>query len=208
MTQKITIKVCGMKFTENREEMEKLPVDLLGYIFYPPSKRYVGENPQEGLFNSMKPKVGVFVDENAFEILGLAKNLGFEWVQLHGKENPKTCQLLKNQGLKIIKAFSVDESFQFHKTKPFENIADYFLFDTKSNLPGGSGKKFDWNILNKYDGKTPFLLSGGIKPEDAEEIKKINHSQLSGVDLNSGFEDEPGLKNIEKLKKFIEEFKN
>ena len=192
-----------MKFTENREEVEKLPVDLLGYIFYPPSKRYVGENPQEGLFNAEKPKVGVFVDENAFEILGLAKNLGFEWVQLHGKENPKTCQLLKNQGLKIIKAFRVDESFQFHKTKPFERIADYFLFDTKSNLPGGSGKKFDWKILNKYEGNTPFLLSGGIKPEDSEEIKKIDHPQLAGVDLNSGFEDEPGLKNIDKLKNFI-----
>ena len=194
-----------MKLTENREEVEKLPVDLLGYIFYPPSKRYVGENPQEGLFNSGKPKVGVFVDENAFEILGLAKNLGFEWVQLHGKENPKTCQLLKNQGLKIIKAFSVDESFQFHKTKPFVRIVDYFLFDTKSNLPGGSGKKFDWNILNKYEGNIPFLLSGGIKPEDAEEIKKIDHPQLAGVDLNSGFEDEPGKKNIEKLKDFIAE---
>ena len=197
-----------MKFTGNREEVEKLPVDLLGYIFYPPSKRYVGENPQEGLFNSGKPKVGVFVDENAFEILGLAKNLGFEWVQLHGKENPKTCMLLKNQGLKIIKAFSVDESFQFHKTKPFERIVDYFLFDTKSNLPGGSGKKFDWKILNTYKGNTPFLLSGGIKPEDAEEIKKIDHLQLAGVDLNSGFEDEPGLKNIEKLTTFIEELKD
>ena len=197
-----------MKFTGNREEVEKLPVDLLGYIFYPPSKRYVGENPQEGLFNSGKPKVGVFVDENAFEILGLAKNLGFEWVQLHGKENPKTCMLLKNQGLKIIKAFSVDESVQFHKTKPFERIVDYFLFDTKSNLPGGSGKKFDWKILNTYKGNTPFLLSGGIKPEDAEEIKKIDHLQLAGVDLNSGFEDEPGLKNIEKLTTFIEELKD
>ncbi len=197
-----------MKYTENREEVEKLPVDLLGYIFYPQSKRYVGENPQEGLFNSAKPKVGVFVDENAFEILALAKNLGFEWVQLHGKENPKTCQLLKNQGLKIIKAFSVDESFQFHKTKPFERIVDYFLFDTKSNLPGGSGKKFDWKILNKYEGNTPFLLSGGIKPEDAEEIKKIDHPQLAGVDLNSGFEDEPGKKNIKKLNEFIEVLKD
>ena len=197
-----------MKFTGNREEVEKLPVDLLGYIFYPPSKRYVGENPQEGLFNSKKPKVGVFVDENAFEILGLAKNLGFEWVQLHGKENPKTCKLLKNQGLKIIKAFGVDEAFQFHKTKPFQGIADYFLFDTKSNLPGGSGKKFNWNTLDKYEGKTPFLLSGGINPEETEVIKKIDHPQLAGVDLNSGFEDEPGQKNIEKLKKFITEIQS
>jgi phosphoribosylanthranilate isomerase len=208
MQKTLKIKVCGMKFTENREEVEKLPVDLLGYIFYPPSKRYVGENPQEGLFNSMKPKVAVFVDENAFEILALAKNLGFEWVQLHGKENPKTCQLLKNQVLKIIKAFSVNEDFQFHKTKPFEGVADYFLFDTKTNLPGGSGEKFNWEILNRYNGDTPFLLSGGISPEDAEEIKKIDHPQLAGIDLNSGFEDEPGLKNIEKLNVFIEEIQS
>ncbi len=197
-----------MKFTGNREEVEKLPVDLLGYIFYPPSKRYVGENPQTGLFNSHKPKAVVFVDENAFEILALAKNLGFKWVQLHGKENPKTCLILKNQGLKIIKAFSVNEDFQFHKTKPYEGVADYFLFDTKSNIPGGSGKKFDWKILNKYEGNTPFLLSGGIQPDDVEAIKKINHPQFAGVDLNSGFEDEPGLKNIEKLTKFIKELKD
>jgi phosphoribosylanthranilate isomerase len=197
------IKICGIKFTGNREALEELPVDLLGYIFYPLSKRYVGENPQAGLFNSNKPKVGVFVDENAFEILGLAKNLDFEWVQLHGKENPQTCQLLKNQDLKIIKAFRVEENFNFSKTKPFESVVDYFLFDTKTNLPGGSGKKFNWEILEKYTGETPFFLSGGIGPEDAEEIKKIAHPKLAGVDLNSGFEDEPGLKNIEKLKNFI-----
>ena len=192
-----------MKFTGNREAVEQLPVDLLGYIFYPPSKRYVGESPQPGLFNSAKPKVGVFVDENAFEILGLAKNLGLEWIQLHGKENPKTCRLLKKQGLKIIKAFRVDEDFDFSKTTPFEGAADYFLFDTKTNLPGGSGKKFNWEILKKYTGETPFFLSGGIGPEDVDEIKKVEHKNLAGIDLNSGFEDEPGVKNIEKLKKFI-----
>jgi phosphoribosylanthranilate isomerase len=110
--------------------------------------------------------------------------------------------------LKIIKAFSVNEDFQFHKTKPFEGVADYFLFDTKTNLPGGSGEKFNWEILNRYNGDTPFLLSGGISPEDAEEIKKIDHPQLAGIDLNSGFEDEPGLKNIEKLNVFIEEIQS
>jgi len=205
MIKQLKIKVCGMKFTENREEVQQLPIDFFGFIFYPPSKRYIGKNPPSGLFNSEKPKVGVFVDENAFEILALAKNLGFDYIQLHGKENPKTCQLLKNQGLKIIKAFSINETFQFHETEPFEGVANYFLFDTKSNLPGGSGKKFDWKILEKYKGNTQFLLSGGIQPEDAEAIKNIDHPQFVGVDLNSGFEDEPGLKNIEKLRSFIEE---
>jgi phosphoribosylanthranilate isomerase len=207
MTRKLKIKVCGMKYTQNRQEVEKLDVDFLGYIFYPRSKRFVGETPEPGLFNSEKPKVGVFVDENAFEILALSKNLGFEWVQLHGKENPKTCQLLKRQGLKIIKAFSVDENFDFEITLPYEKVANYFLFDTKTENHGGSGQKFNWSILDKYEGHIPFFLSGGIGPDDMDSILKINHPKLTGVDINSGFEDEPGLKNIEKLEKFITEIK-
>ena len=193
-----------MKFADNREQVEQLGVDLLGYIFYEPSKRFVGDNPDAGLFDSSKTKVAVFVDENAFEILALAKNFNFEYVQLHGKENPKTCGMLKKQGLKIIKAFSVDDSFKFESTQAYEKVVDYFLFDTKTKLHGGSGKKFNWEILNKYTGHRPFFLSGGIGPEDVAEIKKIDHPKLTGVDLNSGFEDEPGLKNIEKLKQFIE----
>lgn len=193
-----------MKFTENREAVEQLAVDWLGFIFYPPSKRYIGENPDERLFQTDKIKVGVFVDENAFEILALAKNLGFEWVQLHGKENPLTCRILKNQGLKIIKAFRVDDAFNFSKTRDYNKVSDLFLFDNKSSLPGGSGKKFNWEILGKYKGNTPFLLSGGIGQEDVDEIKKIDHPAFEGIDLNSGFEDEPGLKNIENLKIFIE----
>jgi phosphoribosylanthranilate isomerase len=207
MTRKLRIKVCGMKYTQNGQEVEKLDVDFLGYIFYAPSKRFVGETPEPGLFNTEKPKVGVFVDENAFEILALSRNLGFEWVQLHGKENPKTCQLLKRQGLKIIKAFSVDENFDFENTLPYEKVANYFLFDTKTENHGGSGQKFNWSVLDKYDGHIPFFLSGGIGPEDAETILKINHPKITGVDVNSGFEDEPGLKNTEKLEKFIQEIK-
>ncbi len=199
----LKIKVCGMKFTTNREAVEKLPVDFLGFIFYPKSKRFVGENTEPGLFHSSKTKVAVFVDENAFEILGLAKNFGFDYIQLHGKENPKTCQLLKKQGLKVIKAFNLNDDFEFSSLKAFVKSVDYFLFDTKSEVPGGSGKKFNWEILKKYQGKVPFFLSGGIGPDDAEEIKQLEHPQLFGIDLNSGFEDEPGLKNIEKIKTFI-----
>lgn len=196
-----------MKFTENREQVEQLPVDLLGYIFYPPSKRFVGEQPDAGLFLSAKPKVGVFVDENVFEILGLAKNFGFEYIQLHGKENPKTCQILNKQGLKVLKAFSVDDTFDFNSTILYEDAVDYFLFDTKTELHGGSGQKFNWKVLKKYNGQTPFFLSGGIGPDDTESILQIDHSMLAGVDLNSGFEEEPGLKNIEKLKGFIEQIR-
>jgi phosphoribosylanthranilate isomerase len=205
MIDNLKIKVCGMKFTANREAVEKLPVDFLGFIFYPKSKRFVGENTEPGLFNSVKTKVAVFVDENAFEILGLAKNFGFDYVQLHGKENPKTCQLLKNQDLKVIKAFNLNEDFDFTVLKSFEKSVDYFLFDTKTDLPGGSGKKFNWEILGKYQGKVPFFLSGGIGPEDAEAIKILEHLQLYGIDLNSGFEDVPGMKNIESLNRFLAE---
>ena len=193
-----------MKNTQNRQEVEKLDVDFMGYIFYPSSKRYVGEKPDTGLFNSEKPKVGVFVDENAFEILALSKNLGFEWVQLHGKENPLTCQMLKKQGLKIIKAFNIDEKFNFASTEQYAKVTNFFLFDTKTKMHGGSGKKFDWKILDKYEGHTPFFLSGGIGPNDIISIREVNHPKLTGVDLNSGFEEEPGLKNIEILKKFID----
>ena len=207
-TRKLRIKVCGMKFSENRQKVEELPVDFLGYIFYAPSKRFIGDTPEKGLFNSKKLKVGVFVNENAFEILGLAKNLGLDFVQLHGNENVKTCQLLKKQGLKIIKAFSVDKKFKFSSTKPYEKVVDFFLFDTKTKLHGGSGEKFDWSRLDKYQGHTPFFLSGGIGPEDVKSIKEIDHKKLTGVDLNSGFEIEPGLKNMEELKKFIEELKS
>ncbi len=197
-----------MKYAGNREQVEKLGIDFLGFIFYAPSKRFIGDNPTMTLFDTEKPKVAVFVDENVFEILSLAKNLGFPYIQLHGKENSKTCAILKTQGLKVIKAFSVNEKFDFSKTIAFEKVADYFLFDTKTEIPGGSGEKFDWKILDKYKGNVPFLLSGGIGPDDAGSIRRIKHPQLFGIDLNSGFEDGPGVKNIEKLKKFIEEVGN
>ncbi len=196
-----------MKFTANREAVDKLPVDFLGFIFYPESKRFVGSVTDPGLFNSTKIKVAVFVDENIFEIMGLAKNLGFSYVQLHGKENPKTCRILKKQGLKVIKAFNLNEDFDFSELKAYDRSVDYFLFDTKSSLPGGSGKKFNWGILDKYSGKKPFFLSGGINPEDVEKVKQLEHPGLFGIDLNSGFEEEPGVKNADKLETFITQLK-
>lgn len=196
-----------MKATANREAVEKLQVDFLGFIFYPESKRYVGKESDPGLFNTNKNKVAVFVDENIFEIMGLAKNLGFGYIQLHGKENPGTCRILKKQKLKIIKAFNLHESFDFSTLKPYKNNIDYFLFDTRSEMPGGSGKKFNWAWLEKYSGDIPFFLSGGIQPDDAEKIKELDHPMLFGIDLNSGFEVEPGIKNDIKLEKFIEQIK-
>jgi len=194
-----------MLYPANREEIEKLPVDFLGFIFYPGSKRYVGKDSDRRLFNSLKNKVGVFVDESYDEILSLSQRNGFKFVQLHGKEDPSVCRILKKNGLKVIKAFSLNKDFRFRILKDYESAVDYFLFDTKTRVHGGSGKKFDWDILEKYKESTPFFLSGGIKPDDASKIKQIDYPWLYGIDLNSGFEDEPGLKNVDLLKKFLDE---
>lgn len=196
-----------MKQVGNRKAAEYLAIDFLGYIFYPPSKRFVGENPEPELFASAKIKVAVFVDETLPEILKIIKARGIHTVQLHGGESPEMCRRLKTHGLTIIKAFNVGENFDFSATKNYAKAADYFLFDTKTALPGGSGKKFNWEMLDRYAGNIPFFLSGGIEPDDAPLIGKIVHPQFFGIDLNSGFEDEPGLKNMEKLRKFITEIK-
>ena len=137
------------------------------------------------------------------------KSFELDCVQLHGNETPeyisqiRTTELFsKPYKIEIIKAFSVDENFDFKKIKAFENICDFFLFDTKGENYGGNGIKFNWEILQKYKGNTPFLLSGGISKQDAEEIKSIHHKSFEGVDVNSGFEIEPGMKNINDIKEF------
>jgi phosphoribosylanthranilate isomerase len=204
MKQKLRIKVCGMKYTANREAVEQLPIDYLGFIFYPESKRFVGNNPDPRLFNTARHKVAVFVDGAVLEIIRIAQQFGFEYIQLHGKENPETCRILRDYGLKVIKAFNLNEKFNFSLLEPYESHADYFLFDTKTYLPGGSGEKFNWDILKSYSGSNHFFLSGGIKPEDTEKIRHLYHPKLFGIDLNSGFEDEPGLKNIRLLSEFTD----
>lgn len=197
-----------MKYAGNRSDTEKLPVDYLGFIFYPESKRFVGRTISPELFNSEKAKVAVFVNEKTDEIIRITREYDFKYVQLHGNETPEVCETFKNRGLKIIKAFSLNDNFDFSELTNYERCTDFFLFDTKTEIPGGSGKKFNWKILEKYTMNTPFFLSGGIDPGDAGAIKEINHPKLYGIDLNSRFEDEPGLKNIKKLEEFINEIKN
>ncbi len=203
MQKRIKIKVCGIKYTPNRADLEKLPVDYFGYIFYPGSKRYVGDIPEEGLFESQKSNVAVFVGESIENITELTKKYSFQFVQLHGDESPATCYELKNKGLTIIKAFNLHENFEFSAIEAYEGAIDLLLFDSKSNVPGGSGEKFNWGILENYYGTIPFLLSGGIKPDDVTNINKIGHPAFLGVDVNSGFETGPGFKNFEKLKRFM-----
>lgn len=203
MNEDLKIKVCGMKYTFNRQEVELLPVDFLGFIFYEGSKRFPGRFPEHGLCDTPKAGVAVFVNQDITEIVNIAVQQGLTYIQLHGDEDAETCRVLARQGFKIIKAFHVHDDFDFGDTRPYEHAASFFLFDTKSNVPGGSGKKFRWTVLEKYQGTTPFFLSGGITPMDAGEIKEIAHPQLYGIDINSGFEDEPGMKNLEKLRSFL-----
>lgn len=195
------IKVCGMKFPENVQQVAALKPDYLGFIFYPHSPRFVGYTPNEELAMLRLPakKVGVFVDKDFSTIKSLIKTYQLDAVQLHGNEPAETCAVLK-QTVEVIKAFGVDENFDFDLLNAYENKVDYFLFDTKTAAHGGSGKVFNWAVLEKYQLKTPFFISGGLNNQNLADVLKLKHPAFYGVDLNSGFEDEPGLKNIEKLK--------
>ena len=196
-----------MRDPENLQELLKLPIDYVGLIFYKKSKRFVEKELPKLDFKG-KEKVGVFVNESHEYILEKSQQYNFVTIQLHGLESPGFCQELKEKNFKIIKAFSVDDEFDFSKTKKYEPFCDYFLFDTKGILPGGNGYTFDWKILKNYKGETPFFLSGGINNTHKNILKELKISQLYAVDLNSGFELEPALKDISLLKKFIEDVRN
>ena len=193
------IKVCGMREAENIREVEALHPDWMGFIFWPKSKRYVKEIPNH--LPTQVKRVGVFVDETIEKVIQTAETYALDLIQLHGHESPEYAAQLSRW--KTIKAFNIADAEDFEQTKVYEGITDYFLFDTKGKSVGGNGEKFDWSVLASYHGETPFLLSGGIGPEDAESVKAFHHPKCIGIDLNSRFEIEPGLKDINKLKEFI-----
>lgn len=200
------LKVCGVKYDENSQAVSRLQPDYLGFIFYKKSPRYFSGSIPE-IPENIK-KVGVFVDESIEIILSKTTEHHLDAVQLHGNENPLYCAELKNKlnQLEIIKVFSVDNEFDFNELQPYEEIVDYYLFDTKGKLPGGNGFVFDWNVLNIYPSKKPYFLSGGIGLEEINKLQAFLQSEASkhcyAIDVNSRFEIEPGLKNIERLKEF------
>ena len=225
MNRNLKIKVCGMRDADNIRAVAALDIDFLGFIFYPQSPRYAQKAvPETELMtntatasrrNDMvmrKPqRVGVFVDETPQAIIAHIHNDQLDYVQLHGHELPEMIDHLKravisdnHHSLKVIKAFSISKPDDLLQTKAYEGIADLFLFDTPTESYGGSGKKFDWQMLQAYDGHTPFLLSGGIGPEDIDRIHKFEHPQCIGIDLNSRFETAPGIKDVEALRRFTE----
>lgn len=201
---RLQIKICGMRNRENIIDVASLKPDYMGFIFYPPSPRYLSTSidfPSDAL-NSIC-KVGVFVNELEAVVLEKVRMFGLNAVQLHGNESPAVCERYKLLGLKVLKAVSVAVPDDFLLAKDYEGCVDLMVLDTKSADHGGSGRKFDWKLLKHYDAEIPFLLSGGINPADAGEIRKIEHPQLAGVDLNSRFEIEAGMKDVKRLGEFL-----
>ena len=199
-----------MKYPDNIREVSSLHPDFMGFIFYSNSPRFVGRldvNTLGALPTAIK-KTGVFVNENLENILTAISKYNLDAVQLHGADNKKLCRKICQEAkTMVIKVFPIMDASNFRVTGDYEAVADYFLFDTKTDLYGGSGQKFNWNILQEYKGNKPFLLSGGIGADDVKALRAIEHPLLAGVDLNSKFELKPGLKNVALLKQFIDELK-
>ena len=212
MTEGMKLKVCGMKYVENIQQVAELQPDYLGFIFYEKSKRnFDGIIPE--LPTSIK-KTGVFVNASLDEVLEKIKTYNLQAVQLHGDESVQFCKELRQAELvsasqkqvQVIKVFGIKDEFDFNILKPFESVVDYFLFDTKGKERGGNGITFNWKVLEKYPFSKPFFLSGGIGLAQTEEINKIRKTDLPiyGLDVNSKFEIEAGLKSVKSLNKFKE----
>lgn len=203
------IKVCGLKDASNISEVAALSPDYMGFICYSRSPRFIGDL-DEDVLNALPDhilKTGVFVNASVERINKAMNKYGFDAIQLHGSENPETCAIFRTK-VSVIKAFGVDEEFDFSRLIDYRNKVDFFLFDTKTPVHGGSGKAFDWTVLNRYAGDIPFFLSGGLSADNLQEVSNIDHPMLYGVDLNSKFEISPGLKDIDKLKKAFSAIKN
>ena len=227
------IKVCGMREPDNIRAVAELGVDMIGYVFYPESPRFVqmissragiipdyseeklkemrNQDASPVMMARKQPrKVGVFVDDMPQNIVTRVYNFNLDYVQLHGDELPVMIDNLRRtldpdirRGAKIIKALSIRKAEDIAKWKDYQGHADMLLFDTACEAHGGSGKRFDWSMLEAYDGDLPFLLSGGIGPDDAERVKTFSHPMFAGIDLNSRFETEPGVKDVDLLRCFI-----
>lgn len=199
-----------MRDPQNIQDLGTVQPDFVGFIFYPKSPRYVGEEWDESIVKSIPSsikKIGVFVNESVEKINFLASKYQLDGIQLHGSETPEICQTIKDKNLLVLKAFSVDESFDFELIKKYESFCDYFLFDTKTSQHGGSGVKFDWKKLYEYTSSIPFFLSGGVMEEDVNEIKSLNIKGLYSVDINSKFEIEPALKDIKMVERFAQKLR-
>lgn len=200
------VKVCGMKHPENIQSLSKLDIDYMGFIFYQNSARYTSYIPTVDFPEAIQ-KVGVFVNATP-DFIAEKVALGLDAIQLHGLESPSFCEMIKNMGLPLFKAFGISENFKWESLASYLDCVDYFLFDTKSNDYGGTGKVFEWSVLKDYSYQKPYFLSGGLSLDNIETSLKIQDERLIGLDLNSKFEISPGLKDIEQVKKALKILKN
>ncbi|GIV33671.1 MAG: N-(5'-phosphoribosyl)anthranilate isomerase [Chitinophagales bacterium] len=205
------IKVCGITRQNDLQalSLSDQPVDFVGFVFYPPSPRYVAhEMPSlaripKGIATQ---RVGVFVNESLSRVEELARSYAFQLVQLHGQESAAYCQRLR-QSFRVIKAFNVDAGFDFETLSSYASCCDYFLFDARGKLPGGNRIAFDWSLLQKYRLHVPFFLSGGISPVHTRQLLSFSHPSFFGVDINSGFEIAPGSKDIQAIRNFVKQLR-
>jgi len=203
---RLKVKVCGMRDPDSIRDLSALPIDYIGFIFYPKSPRFVDAVPPVAMPSSAK-RTGVFVDERESAVRQRIGE-GLEAVQLHGSEPPEFCRAVRETGAEVIKAFGIRRDFDWETLGLYRNVVDYFLFDTASPQHGGTGKTFDWAILRDYPLDKPYFLSGGLDEDNIPQALAIGDSRLAGLDLNSQFELRPGLKDIEKLKKTLKTIEN
>jgi phosphoribosylanthranilate isomerase len=212
--KRFRIKVCGLTNANQVRQFNELGIEFAGFNFYKRSPRYVHKTMPSTAIKKIRGKinkVGVFVDEDADELLQTVDDCGLYLVQLHGNESPRYCEKISNY-ISVIKVFrlSDDDNVEW-KIKDYYDAADMFMFDTETTSFGGSGKKFNWQILKDLKINKPFFLAGGISVDDADELKKFAQqpvaNDLFAVDINSKFEVMPGVKDVELVKGFKKKLK-
>jgi len=196
------VKVCGITQEDQYKLLEQQQVDMVGLNFYPPSKRFVTLPWSKPNQQTSTQRIGVFVNPEMEFLLDMIDQYNLDLVQLHGNETVDFCKEV-DSWIPVIKAFGIDDTFSFATLAPYQNFVKYFLLDTKSAFYGGSGLKFSWHKLAEYNYDKPFLLSGGIRLEDIDDILKLEHKALAGIDVNSGFEISPGVKDLDKINKML-----
>jgi phosphoribosylanthranilate isomerase len=219
MKRPIKVKVCGLRHPGNIEEVCALSPDFVGFIFHPGSQRFVGEKPDPAIFRipgEGTARVGIFVNEEVSRVRSVFESYWLDLVQLHGEEDPEYCRNLTDAGIPVIKVlFPADmgsgKDFRAGEREiiHYREAAHYLLFDSGRSGSGGSGLQFDWNLVGEgFSCPLPFLLGGGVGPDDTETLKGLMHPSFFGVDVNSRFETSPGVKDARLLAQFIDAIRN
>lgn len=200
--RQINTKVCGVKYKENIDQLLRLSPEYMGFIFFTGSKRYIDALDSDWVKSITGPKkTGVFVDADLAIIRDRISRFGLQAVQLHGRESTEECASLRNSGIEVIKAFGINEEFDWNILTHYYESVDYYLFDTKTASHGGSGVTFDWDLLTDYTQDKPYFLSGGLQLENLHHALARRDERLYALDLNSKFETQPGLKDVSLLEK-------